>query len=107
VPQPICAQRQMKKRNRKKRMRLSGHGRIEEKLNEIWRVLLDVCDEHKVAADVIINWKLHRDRLSVAKRFAVLRALRAQGWYMSDLRRLCPMSERGLRKIAPKIMFPR
>jgi hypothetical protein len=76
--------------------------RVEEKLNEIWRVLLDVCDEHEVAADVIINWKFHKDRRSVAKRVAILRALRAQGWLIFDLRRLCPMSERGLRKIVPK-----
>jgi hypothetical protein len=89
----------MEKTNWKKWMRPVLVAKTEKQLNAVWRDLLEACDEQKVAADVVINWKLYRDPLSAKERSRVLCTLRAKGWDIFELRRVCSLSERRLRKI--------
>lgn len=63
-----------------------------------WRTLVQVCEERHVNPMVVACPSKHREEAAVADRNKILRALKASGWPVSKLARVCPLSERRIRE---------
>lgn len=64
-----------------------------------WLIMAEVCQEKGVDMKIIIRPEVWRDDISAAKRARTLREAFKRGVTIQGLRTLCPMSERGIRRI--------
>jgi hypothetical protein len=64
-----------------------------------WVILAEVCQEKGVDMKILIYPEKYRDDISAANRARTLREAFKRGITLQGLRTLCPMSERGIRRI--------
>jgi len=67
-----------------------------------WKFVLEVCEKHDAALEEIIFPKEYTSDVSCRLRRAVLSDLWHNGWEISALMAVCPLSERTIRRALKK-----
>ena len=69
---------------------------------ETWKLLIEVCEEKHIDPALITNPKAYTDHRQAAARAIVIRELNEQKVGFKNILALCPLTERGIRKILIK-----